>query len=124
MKLMTMKLMTMSCAAMLAIAPTAIGFAQQTSYPDLEAIAKTGAAPQKPAPEKAAPAAAAPEKAAPEKGATSTGVLGTVVETITGRPSPPKEEVPPMSTAEKKSVWGGQTSYPDQGSIAKLSGAK
>lgn len=110
-----MKLIRMTCAAMFALAPAAAGLAQETSYPDLGAIAKTGFGAEKAAPEKAAPETATPEKAAP-----SAGVLDTAIETVTGRPSPAKEEAPSIKASENKDSGGGETSYPDQGSIAKI----
>jgi hypothetical protein len=104
-----MKLMTVTCAGMLSARDDRLR--SRHLYPDGGSIAKTGPAPEK----------GAEEKAAQENGAASTGVLGTVLETITGRPSSTKEEASPMNTPEKPAPRG-DTSYPDRGSIATTPG--
>lgn len=106
-----MKLMTASCAVMLAVAPATVCFAQETSYPDWGAVAKTaGSGGQN-------NAAARTDR---------TNASGT----MTGRSASSKETLPQtsspanMSPAPMRDATGGEKFYPDWGAVAKAPGPR
>jgi hypothetical protein len=105
-----MKLMTASCAAMLAVAPATVGFAQDTQYPDLGSIAKTAGS-------------------AGQSGAAAPSERSNNPETITGRSASSKEGVPQTSSPANKSPapmrnapGAGDKFYPDWNAVAKTIG--